>query len=258
MLARVPVGREPGGRDPPPLLSSGGKVGSTEAQSGADSARHRPPPGSRKPGSRREGGGGGGERREAPEEAARPAGGGGGGLGATGAGCVPSLKTRRPRTAARSPPGLGRAAALGSQAELAEPRSRRVALSLQPPPATPAAQPRSVPGSALRRCSPPWKQWRAAERRRRPRPLPRLPPPPPPRRVNPFAVPAAPRLLTPRGSHPPPSPGLLEVMLLPYHSRRKREVPSTSSLSKGFIYKGMLSIDLGYKTTPTKCFVFCF
>lgn len=75
------------------------------------------------------------------------------------------------------PSGLGRAAAIGGQAELGKPWSRRVAISHQAPPTPPAAPPCWVPGCARRRSSPPWRQWRAAERRRGPRPLPLTPPP---------------------------------------------------------------------------------
>lgn len=78
--------------------------------------------------------------------------------------------------------------------------SRRVALSLRPPPAPPAAPPRSVPGCARRRSSPPWRQWRAAERRRGPRPLPL-----PPRRVNPWRPLRSPAAVGPGGPHPPNS-----------------------------------------------------
>lgn len=149
------------------------------------------------------------EGREAPEEAARPpacpparpqqeA------AEARGAARVPGLRTRRPGPTAGTPPGLGRARGGGAARRSSGSRGRVASRSgssrrrlLQP-----AAPPRSVPGCARRRSSPPWRQWRAAERTRGPAP------PPPPRRVNPFAAPAARRtaaaLEVP--THPPPAP----------------------------------------------------
>lgn len=213
---------------------------SKEAQSGAGSAHHRPPPGSRKPGEpqgRREGGGG------------RAQGGAGGGRPpgrrrAGGAGRVPRLRTPQPRTAARTPPGLERAAAPGGEADLGKPRSRRVALSLQPPPAPPAAPPRSIPGCVSRRSSPPWKQWKAAERRRGPRPR-----PPPPRQVNPFAAPAARRRRLPGGPRPPRQSRLAWDLsgLSPggVRKRRRRSSQSRHSVSprKWLIIQGGTTCD---------------
>lgn len=143
------------------------------------------------------------EGREAPEEAARPparpqqeA------AEARGAARVPGLRTRRPGPTARTSPGLGRARG-GGEARRSSGSRGRVASrsgSSRRRPRQPAAPPRSVPGCARRRSSPPWRQWRAAERTRGPRP--------PPRRVNPFAAPAARRsaaaLEVP--THPPPAP----------------------------------------------------
>lgn len=142
------------------------------------------------------------ERREALEEAARrPAAGSGGGSGRRARPSVSGLDDRRRR------PGLlqasGGLAAVGSQAELWKPRSRGVALRLQPPPAPPASRAAPLlPG--LRSPA----LLAAVETMEGGRAHARPAPPPPSRRVNPFAAPAARRLPAALEvpTHPPPSP----------------------------------------------------
>lgn len=138
---------------------------------------------------RREGGGG-----QAPEEAADRTGGGGGGLGAPGA--SPRFRTPRPWTAARTPPGPGRAAATGGQAELGKPRSRRALTPAAAGPATRAAS----PGPGLR--SPALLAAVETMEGGRAQARPAPPPLPPSRRLNPFAAPAAPGRGRPGGPRP--------------------------------------------------------
>lgn len=140
------------------------------------------------------------EDREAPEEAARPP--------AAGSGEGSERRARSPSQdsttgaggphSSRLPEGSRR---WGSQAELWKPRSRGVALRLQPPPAPPASRAAPLgPGlrsPALLAAVETMEGGRAHAR----------PAPPPPRRVNPFAAPAARRLAAAPEvpTHPPPA-----------------------------------------------------
>lgn len=159
------------------------KVRRSAVRSGRLAPQAAPGLGSRRSRSeRREGGAGGGRSPARP-----PAAGSGGGSGRRAR--PPSQDSTTGAGGPRSSKAPGGHAAVGATRRSSGSRGRVASRSgsSRRRPRQPAAPPRSVPGCARRGSSPPWRQWRAAERTRGPRPL-------PPRRVNPFAVPAAPRL----------------------------------------------------------------
>lgn len=161
----------------PGLPAAGGAAGKEggRRRAGAGRRRRRPPTG--------------------PEEAERRR--------AGGAGCVPRLRTPRPWTAARTPPGLGRAAAPGGHAELGKPRSRRVASRSRSSCCRPR-QPRRLAGSRAALAGAP--RRRGDNGGRQSAGAARAPSPSlPPRRLNPFAAPAAPAADAPEAPARSPS-----------------------------------------------------